>query len=165
MAGSNSPTPWTCLTLRVNGLPLDFRLIQNSHYIDIYCSWSSAQLVSWFNDNRSTEFTVQHNGNTYLRTVLSPMCPTCFGIHRECALSSVRNSLGPIVQMSLKRSSSDDQLSSSTKHPRITFTHRRQDSLLVRTELIRSVVDRVLRDNFVLVSYDLTNDDNDIQKQ
>lgn len=58
--------------------------------------------------------------------------------------------------------SSDDDLATaanSSKQARTAVTFSLRNSLLVRKKLVESVVDRVLLDHFVLVSYDLTNDD------
>lgn len=147
-------------TVQVNHLPSDFKIIQKSRYIDLYSPWKPAQLLMWYNDNQSKEFEVIHNGTSYTRKLRGSVCEICYGIHRECPLSSIRESLRPHVQTSRKRSLSDDEYSSSVKQPRAaSFSFKQRDSLLVRDELVRSVVERVRRDHFLLVSYDLTNDD------
>lgn len=144
-------------TVQVNHLPSDFKIIQKSHYIDLYSSLKCTQLLVWYNTNHSREFEVSHNGTSYTRTLQGSVCKMCYGIQRECPLSSIKGLLRPHV---CKQSLSGDELSSVVKQPHAaTFSFRKQDSLLVRNKLVQSVVERVFLHHFILVSYDFTNDD------
>lgn len=154
------------LQTQLIGLPLDFTQIQKLPYIDIYSSRMPGELSSWYNDNKSKEFKVVHKGASYRMTLHSPICPMCYGIHRECPLKTLR----PTAPIPRKRSTSDDDgaplsnsgpssAANSSKQRRTAVTYLQRDSLLVRDELVKSVVERVEEDHFLLVSYDLTNDD------
>ncbi|KAJ3795022.1 hypothetical protein GGU11DRAFT_793772 [Lentinula aff. detonsa] len=132
-------------------LPDDFSTIPHSSYIDIYSSRRLDELFSWCKDNMTTAFNVTLKGKVYNRTIHSDMCDICCGIHRNCPLLPIMKPIDLVVPKSLKRSLSDDGSSSDViaKQPRFTFDPR--DGLLVREHLVRSVVDRVCRDHFILI--------------
>ncbi|KAE9403284.1 hypothetical protein BT96DRAFT_990518 [Gymnopus androsaceus JB14] len=146
---------------------LDFTQIQNLPYINIYSSQMPRELSSWYNDNKAKVFEVVHEDVSSWMTVCSPICPMCYAIHRECPLQTLR----PIVPIPCKYSfldnnnntslynSSPSSAANSFKQPCTAITYSQWDSLLVRNKLVKSVVEHVMQDHFLLLSYDLTNND------
>lgn len=139
---------------QVKSLSEHFTIIQDSYYVDVYSSNNPDSLLTWLSTFVFRPFDIVHGGKSFKRFLQSPTCDICWGVHRSCPLSDISNASMHMTPLSRKHPLSEAP-SYPSKQPRPTFTFNQQNSVLLREELVQRVVERVLRDRFILVSYDL----------